>query len=763
MPYILLTPYVASFLLFLLITGPFAGVVAVVVLVPFFGVFLSGWLLLELHRSLDGTAWQRRHVLHFFSAFALMSVFLIFGVFANEKKIEPAKALFWSGYFLMIFPIGYLVFRCRRPEWKGIEPEAPKEDELTPPVEEQYVDWILNHKPSLPDAAKAEYLKAAQEIVACYEADRLTPTEDQLILARRERQTFLNIGQVKYKLYEEYKTLVENLPKPDGFPPFPLLPVTSKMLKALNQLYENLVPILPWSYKAKAIGRILPEKEYESKRKEVDRFLEKQRKTKDDFEYSLLGSRIDEILKTLAASDKAKQLENQKRHFLHHTPFANFIDELPQIRDGEVRFESTFILAPPRSGKSTLLNYLIDNDLGYLSRNVSIIAMDHNGDFLESWLKHPHFHPDNGRFLDRLVIIKPSTVNPIALNPFEYGRRRIKNATGDDRAELTTQAIELLTDVFSAVKEGSAFSKRQSLVFGHCVRLCMAIPNSSLQTLYDIMKTASVEPYQEYVATLAKGSQDFFQDTFPKLKKVLDEELLWRVQAVVQNETFAPMVNAPDCKLDFHSLLEKGSFILIHCDRTLLGKEGTAVFGRLMMALVRLAMKARDKTQIQARKPVYFYIDEMQEFFDNDPQVNSMINDVRKSRLALTFATQRLKNITDDTVKDALLSCGILLVRPTNEDAITVGRYMNLDPDLLRGLPKQTFKISARDVTSPVNAPIPYFVIDERQGLTSEEQRRTREIVAAKYTYKPDEKTLPPPPDEPDDDDDDEIRPSGKL
>lgn len=541
--------------------------------------------------------------------------------------------------------------------------------------DETYIAWIKSHEPSLPPKAKEAYIQASREIVDSYYRERLAWTMDDLVKTRRERETIKPLGEVQSELFERYRTLASEIPRPDGFPPFPLFPPNPKLAQALQKL--KAFPYYPWNMKENPFDKI----------------------------------------------------------------------EVSPIRNGTKRFEGTFILAPSGSGKTTLLNYLIDQDFTYLtfkslkekvpvSSEISIIAMDSTGDFIKSWLPMPHFKTD-GVFIDRLIIIEPDVEHPIALNPFAFGRARMKGSARD-REKMANTTIELLTHAFSTMGEGAKFTPRQALLFRHCVRLCLAIPNSNLQTLANILSKASVTDHAEHIASLDEAAISFFQHEFPTtdFKKVCSE-VSWRLSALLENPTFAKMMNAPECKVDFFDALNNSSFILINTDRALLGDERSAIFGRLMLSLVRIAMRERDTIPEDQRRPVYFYIDEAHEIFDNDTQVASMIDDVRKSRLALTFVTQRLAKIKDANVKDALLSCAILLARPTPEDAITVARYMNTDTDYVKGLPERTFMLSARGVTRATQVQVPHYQPDTARHLSAHEQRLTKELVRRKYGYIP--------------------------
>lgn len=123
-----------------------------------------------------------------------------------------------------------------------------------------------------------------------------------------------------------------------------------------------------------------------------------------------------------------------------------------------------------------------------------------------------------------------------------------------------------------------------------------------------------------------------------------------------------------------------------------------------------------------------------------------MLDDVRKSRLALTMVTQRLAKLTDPNVKDALLSCGILMAKPNANDAKIVATYMHTHHDHIGNLPDHTFALYSRNVTPQIQVKVPNF--QAKWELTKAEQERTIRENKARYGYKPGD-SIPPKPEPP--------------
>lgn len=409
------------------------------------------------------------------------------------------------------------------------------------------------------------------------------------------------------------------------------------------------------------------------------------------------------------------------------------------LQNGEKRFEGTFVLAPAGSGKTTILQYLITHDMPYVERGeASIIVMDSQGDFLKGLLGLEQFQTT---LKDRLIIIEPDVYNPIALNPFAIGRKRLNQHNAREREQMANATIELISHIFSTVGKEAKFTPRQALLFRHCVRLCLEIPNATLRTMHKIFTTHSVSDYEEYVEKLDEQSRHFFSYEFPtsEFRKVCTE-VSWRLGSVLENTTLARMLCAPTSTIDLFEELNRGAFVIINTDRAMLGEERSSVFGRIMIALIRLAMRERDTTA--TRLPTYCYIDEVHEYLDNDTQVATMIDDVRKSRLALVMATQRLEKITDPNVRDALLSCGIVLARPNAQDAHSVAKYVETHHDNLSGLHDRTFWLYARGLRQSAQVQIPTFHIASLPHV--EDWTELRNYVRHKYAYAPKAEEAPP-------------------
>ncbi len=473
--------------------------------------------------------------------------------------------------------------------------------EPPPAVSKTLVEWIEGHRPVLPVHVRSAFILCADEFLLHYKAERFDPTTDPLVVARRAANPSPPIAEVQLAIFEAYQKFAARLARPpDEVPPLPFTGVFTKQTRgALLELDAPLKPYLPWAY------------------------------TLDD---------------TLTAWSR--------RADLSFMPFVNspFVKLLPIVADGihagDARYQSMFILAPSGSGKTNLLNHLLQADMKAVEQGtLSLIVMDSQGDFLRELRGDPRFHPETGTLKDRLVIIEPDLNYPIALNPFTLGRKRVNEEDANEREANRSNTLELLTHVFATLGEGAEFTFKQRDLYSNCLRLCMEIEGATLHTLYEIVDQG-VGKYAAEISRLPVPAQRFFANEFNDKANYhgTRSEVRYRVGNLLSNPTFASIFTEPNAKLDLYEELDAGKIIIVDTNKRRLSETGSSLFGRFIIALVQSAVRERTT----ARKPTFFYIDEAHEYLDNDRHVARMIDEVRKYKLGLVLVTQRLSKIKDE-------------------------------------------------------------------------------------------------------------------
>lgn len=459
-------------------------------------------------------------------------------------------------------------------------------------------------------------------------------------------------------------------------------------------------------------------------------------------EHTRLSNRMIEAVYSLAFNaspqTKEKTLENidyirstglkdfnkipPQREFITWTPYEEMLTMFGTnaIVPDEFRFEHTWVLGPPGSGKTQLFQYLIANDLEEMQKgNCSIVVMDSQGDLIEqiSTLTYLQNNPN-------VILIQPDA---IALNPF------------DMKGE---QAVDMLTYVFRALGEGAEMTPKQSALYRYTIRLLLEIPEATLNTFVQILQPGGLEPYRKYIPLLSNPAQIFFANQFDDTKQFgqTKQEVSWRLMLLLENPTFEKMFCAPRTKLNLFDELNTAKLILIDTNKQMLGGDRSALFGRFFISLLLYVSEQRAKIKQSNRLPVYCYIDEAHEYLQDDTVAN-ILDQARKMKIGMVLANQRSSQIKNGNTLDALMTTSIKFVHTDNDrDTHLLARPMKTTPEFLAELPKQVFALYARNGTKEATAITVPFLVMEKMPHNSNEALKER--MKAKYGADP----IPPRP-----------------
>jgi len=145
----------------------------------------------------------------------------------------------------------------------------------------------------------------------------------------------------------------------------------------------------------------------------------------------------------------------------------------------------------------------------------------------------------------------------------------------------------------------------------------------------------------------------FFDRQFNETKK----QILTRLWGVLSNTSLERMFSHPKNKVDIFELLNQGKIILINTAKDLLGQEGSAIFGRFFIALIAQAAVQRAALRPHERRPSFVYIDEAQDYFDEN--ISNLLHQARKYRVGLIFAHQNLDQLGAGLRSSVLASTSI--------------------------------------------------------------------------------------------------------
>src|SRR5258708_1195761 len=362
---------------------------------------------------------------------------------------------------------------------------------------------------------------------------------------------------------------------------------------------------------------------------------------------------------TLPTRNSNKSSEYLIDAYLQATPFHSFLySPLPFAIPFPARFEHTHIVGGTGHGKTQLIQFLINHDLvRSIEDGRSVVVIDSQGDLIRNISQLAYFSPSGEEALaDRFVLVDPNDVeHPVCLNMFDFNRDRLSGYAPVDREKILNATIELYEYFFGALL-GAELTQRQGVIFKYLAKLLIEIPDATIHTLRELMEDGErFRPYMEKLTGTTRGfyATRFFDRQFAETKK----QILARLWGVLANTSLERMFSHSRNKVDIFQLLNEGKIILINTAKDLLGQEGSAIFGRFFIALIAQAAVQRAALAPHERHPSFVYIDEAQDYFDEN--ISHLLNQARKYRVGLIFAHQNLDQLGAGLRSSVLASTSI--------------------------------------------------------------------------------------------------------
>jgi len=382
------------------------------------------------------------------------------------------------------------------------------------------------------------------------------------------------------------------------------------------------------------------------------------------------------------------------------------------------RFEHMHMVAGSGHGKTQTLQYFIAKDLEDVARgDKSIVVIDSQGDLINTILKAKTLPPE------KIVLIDPEDIAfPVSLNLFSVGQDRLAGYGDLERERLTNSIIELYDFVLGSLLSAGMTSK-QTVVFRYVTRLMFHIPDATIHTLRDLMEPDGTDKYQTHINKLEGTPRRFFETEFNSKEFAMTKvQVLRRLYGVLENQTFERMFSNPQSKFDMFSEINAGKLILINTSKSLLKEQGTQIFGRFFIALIAQAAQERSTLPDYDRLPTMVYIDEAQDYFDQN--IGLILSQARKYKVGMIMAHQFLGQLSNGLQEAFEANTSIKLAGGVSaRDARVLASQMSSDPDTIQRQPKGTFATYVRGLTQrAVPISFPFFVM-ERMPQASEKQR----------------------------------------
>lgn len=420
----------------------------------------------------------------------------------------------------------------------------------------------------------------------------------------------------------------------------------------------------------------------------------------------------------------------------------------------DVRFEHTHILGGTGHGKTQLLQLLIIDDVHRaLRERQSVVVIDPDGTLIKTLSQTDVFA--DGLLGERTIFVDPTdTERPVALNLFDVSTV----GAGDARTRETIEnnTIELFEYFFDALL-GSELTGRQATLFRYLGLLLMRIPDGNIHTLRELMEDGT--KYRPYMEQLEGSASAFFATQFfSKQLAPTKQQVLSRLWGILSNRSLDRVFSATKNSVNFDAALQAGSIIFVHTAKESLGEEGSAVFARMIVALLGQSLLRRAAIAPTARTPTFIYLDEAEGVVDET--LVRLLAQVRKHKGAITLAHQHLDQLPVSTRAGVLANTSIKLAGGVSaKDASALAAEYRTTTDFILGRQKgqqfSQFALFARNITpSAMTFNVPLGFVEGFDRLSPSEYdaliEHSRQCYGSGRSEPPPDPPVPDtPPDEP--------------
>ncbi len=380
------------------------------------------------------------------------------------------------------------------------------------------------------------------------------------------------------------------------------------------------------------------------------------------------------------------------------------------------RMNHMHVLGGTGAGKTTLIENLVKFDLEQKDPP-GMVLIDGEGDLIRKLSRMQCFHPEHGKWRDRIIIINPKDIhNPPALNVFDLKKDRFGGYDEVMKEQVTAGVIQTFDYLFNGLL-GADLTAKQGVFFKYIARLMLALPEALGRnaTILDMMNLMSDHaPYQKAIELLPPIQRMWFEKDFvqPSFNATRDQ-IRYRLAAILENPTIARLFTQPETKIDIFAELNRGAIILVDTGKDFL-KDASPHFGRIFISLVLQAVFERAAMPAKERKNTYLIIDEAGKYFDSN--IDEFLTSARKYRCGCVFAHQYLEQANPSLRASLAANTGSKFVsRPSDADARIMARDMGTTPRFIMQQPSLQFAAYIRDVTpTAVSIPIKYGAIKDQ-------------------------------------------------
>ncbi len=301
--------------------------------------------------------------------------------------------------------------------------------------------------------------------------------------------------------------------------------------------------------------------------------------------------------------------------------------------------KSVYISGKSGSGKTEVLKTMIMSNIA--QNDSSIIILDIHGDYSFQIMQ---LMQDKSRLI-YIDLFEGDDYNVMpSINPFEISDRTDETLIG-----YTSQNI---SNTLKAII-GSEFSLIMESLLAPMLNTLLRIEGS---TLYDLYKFCDDDLNKDLVDFGIKNCDEmnshYLKHDFYKADSRTKKALKTRLQLLLNHEKFAQFLTGKST-FDLQKAMNSNKVIIFRFNKVKL-RETMSPIGRFIISFVQTYAMLREELDEEMRPTTYMYIDEFQNFINEE--VDEILSESRKYQLYLILAHQFSAQIENSRIKESILT-----------------------------------------------------------------------------------------------------------
>jgi type IV secretory pathway TraG/TraD family ATPase VirD4 len=302
----------------------------------------------------------------------------------------------------------------------------------------------------------------------------------------------------------------------------------------------------------------------------------------------------------------------------------------------EDRFSHVYIIGKTGTGKSTLLETMIRQDL---SLGTGFALIDPHGDLAERVAERI----PASRRPDVIYFNAPDPAQPYGYNPLRHVRH--------DRIALAASGF---LEAFKTL-----WPEAWGVRMEHILRnVLMALLEQPTATMHDILRVLSEQSFRKAVARSLRNEtvRVFLEREFDRFSFGYRADgtapIQNKVGAFLADPLLSRILTSAPQDLHIRQIMDEGKVLLVNLAKGRMGEDSSSLLGALLVTTMGLAAYSRADSPAPTRRDFFIYIDEFQTF--TTLSLANMLAELRKYRVGFTIAHQYLHQL-EPKIRHAVL------------------------------------------------------------------------------------------------------------